>query len=91
MPELHRLHELVLLEQLLLELLYLSLEAVRVLHVRLLSFQVHLFHVGPAFALKLINPVTELLRPAFLGGELVSEALEGAVGCPQLRILLLNY
>ena len=47
--------------------------------------------MGPAFELKLINSVTELLRPAFLGGELVTEALEGAVGCPQLRILLLNY
>ena len=91
MPDLHRLHELVLFEQLLLELLYLSLEAVSVLCVALLSFGVHLFHVGPAFLLKLINLVTELLRPAFLGSELVTEALEGAVGCPQLRILLLNY
>ena len=74
-----------------LKLLYLSLKAVRILHVRLLCFGVHLFDMGPAFALELINSVTELLRPAFLGGELVTEALEGAVGCPQLRILLLDY
>ena len=91
MPDLHRLHELVFLMQLLLKLFYLSLKAISVFYVRLLSFRVHFIDVGPILALKLLYSVTELLRPAFLSGELVAEALEGAVGGPQLRILLLNY